>query len=227
MILDRHHLILYGGLAVALFIGSWLWADHVSHKADLTAAVAEQKAQAADKLNQQLQAQYTSQIQVLTQQSAALQAQVAGLAQAITVRDAAVLTQKKTDATLPPSDLAARWNWLIKVPTAVKPAQTGYSVTPEGAVATIQALEDVPRLEANNKDLTASIGSLNQVVANGEKTLSLEKAAHQSDKDTCKLDIAAKDADIKQVKANAAKAKRKWAVIGAIFGFVARGFAKF
>jgi hypothetical protein len=235
---DLKHLIMLAVIVVFFFAISWLWADHVSRGADLAAAVASEKAKAADeraaaaeKTNAVFQQQTAQQIQVLVSQNQALQSQVSGLLSAIASRDAELRKQQQAVVSMAPPERAETWNRLIELPGSVKPSADGYSVTEAGALTTIQELQRVPVLAANVKDLTASVAKLQENVANDAVQFDLERKAHDSDKSACSvqlgakdLDLAAKDAEIKKVKADAAKAKRKWFFVGAIFGEVARIF---
>ena len=55
----------------------------------------------------------------------------------------ALTKQQKTDATLPPTDLVARWNTLV--PSAnVTASPNGETLSNSGAVATVQQLEIIP-----------------------------------------------------------------------------------
>ena len=149
------------------------------------------------------------------------QAQTAALEQERTALLAALAQRQKTDASLPPSELANRWYTLV--PQA-KPTVTpnGIALDNAGAVATVQQLELVPvqqkeLVEVQQEKLslqgllTASAGqvaTLNTLVA-GKDALLADNAK------VC-------DARIKVVQAEARRSKRRWFYIGYALGFLSR-----
>jgi hypothetical protein len=154
---------------------------------------------------------------VLSQQAALEQANV-NLANAL-------IQQKKTDATLPPSELAARWNLLIPQAGATVNA-TGIAVPTTGAILTVQTLEAVPVL-------TQQLAATQQELI-GEKQIATEQAGNITTLNTL---IAGKDASLKDaaqvcteqikvVKDAARKSKRKWFYTGVVVGFIGRQLVK-
>jgi len=232
LVFTKSHIIMAVIILACLLGLAWFWKDHAAASADLAAAVADQKAVAADTLNKQLQQQNTvtqqqtqAQIAALTIQNQSLQAQIAALVNAISTRNTVLVTQQKTDATLPPTDLSTRWQSLVHMPTGVVPSTSGFSVSPPAAVATVQELESIDTITADNTDLKQQVVDLDGVIGHDGTIMSAstdalisEKKAHASDQATCTTDLAAKDATIKQVKADAAKGKAKWFIIGGIIG---------
>jgi urea transporter len=148
-------------------------------------------------------------------------AQNAQLVAANTQLAVALTKQQHTDAGLPPTELANRW--LTLVPEAKPTVITGGIMVPEsGAVATVQQLELVPvqqqqlvnaQKELTNEQslLTASTG---QVATLNEEVSGLKLEAVDQTK-VCTAQVA-------EVKAAAAKSKRKWFVIGYVAGFLTR-----
>ena len=160
-------------------------------------------------------------------EAAKLQQQNAALVQANTALAAALTKAQKQDATLPPTELAARWQQLVPAapPASVTVAPTGMTVNAAAAVATVQELEKVPVLtaelanekttEANTETMLASsnqaIGFLNQSITDRDKRI-----------DGLNLTIvgnAKQCTDEKNVmKSEFRKSKRRWFIIGYVAG---------
>lgn len=154
-----------------------------------------------------------------------INAQNAQLVAANTQLAAALTKQQKTDASLPLPDLANRWTALVPQakPTATP---TGLAVDTPGAVATVQALEQVPaqqkmlvnaqqELSNTNVLLTASTGQV-ATLSSEVSGLRLENVDEQK---VCTAQIAV-------VKAEARKSKRRWFYAGVIVGFLGRSAIK-
>jgi hypothetical protein len=154
-----------------------------------------------------------------------INAQNAQLVAANTQLAAALTKQQKTDASLPLPDLANRWTALVPQakPTATP---TGLAVDTPGAVATVQALEQVPaqqkmlvnaqqELSNTNALLTASTGQV-ATLSSEVSGLRLENVDEQK---VCTAQIAV-------VKAEARKSKRRWFYAGVIVGFLGRSAIK-
>jgi len=160
-----------------------------------------------------------SETKALKQQLADLQKQVldqaAIIASQIKQRQIETQQQQKTDAMLPPNELAMRWRSLVKLPDNNIDPATGekFEVTNVAAVATVQMLELVPELES---DATAYqtelqndqmiIGKQTEMIAQLNKDIADEKKSHAADV------VAAK-----------AAGRRSWwrgFKIGAIVGFL-------
>ena len=76
----------------------------------------------------------------------------------------ALVKQQHTDASLPPSDLIARWNTLVPQAGATV-TSTGVALPEAGAVATVQQLESVPVLTQQLANTNSLLGaSQKQVV---------------------------------------------------------------
>jgi len=210
------HIILLA-LVVALSVGGIysvesIIARHDALKDNQLQTIATQITQQNAITQQQTQAE----IAALTQQNIALQTQVGTLATAITTRDTQLKQTQKTDATLPPTELAAHWQNLITMPNSVAVTPTGYTVTPAGAVGTVQALDSIPVLTQDKTDLANSNKLFQQEVANDNQMFSKEQTAHQSDNATCTADKNALNGQISTLKADARKNHIRDAFFGAI-----------
>lgn len=165
--------------------------------------------------------------QLAAEKAQVLQAN-AVLAQANAALSSALAKQKATDATLPPTELAARMESIAKLPAlsvTAKPDST-LSITQPAAVAVVQTLEEVPVLQqqltnttaekaADEKlmaDQTTHIDGLNQQIGG------LQLQQQQSDK-VCKDEI-------KVVKDAARKSKRRWFIGGYVAGLATRAAIK-
>jgi uncharacterized protein YlxW (UPF0749 family) len=125
------------------------------------------------------------------------------------------------DAKLPPPQLAARIETLANIPTGSITPQPGetFSVTQPGVVGIAQTLEKVPALEGQ-------LSNANAEKANTEKQLASQSALVTAlnvqvtglQSEIKKADTECK-AEVKSVKADAAKGKRKWFVAGYVAGF--------
>ena len=179
-------------------------------QAEKTAAIAAQVAQQA--------AQYQALATKLDAQNAALVAANTQLATALAQR-------QKTDAGLPPSELANRW--AVLVPQA-KPTvtATGIAVDTPSAIATVQALEQVPVLTAQVANQSKELSNAQALVtAEGDqvKTLNTEVGS-------LNLQLADNqkvcDARVKVVTDAARKSKRRWLYAGMVLGFIGRQLIK-
>ena len=214
---ERHILVLAFGAIVWAGIGriDTLIANH--DHANLEQAQIADKAQ-ADKnattaaLAQQQAAQYL----VLAQQEAADKAL---LVQQNATLTSALAARQKTDATLPPNELANRW--LTLVPTAdpiTLDDKGGLRVSTSGAVATVQELEKVPVLTqelANETKIEEGDAAL--LVARNAQVATLDtQIAGLNTKAT--LDAKVYTDQIAVVKAEARKSKLKWFAAGFVSG---------
>jgi hypothetical protein len=215
-------LVAVAGLALWFGIGrvDTLIANH--DKANLTQATIVDKAQAdKDATTAALALQQAEQYKVLAQQEAA---DKAVLVQQNIAFANALAARQKTDATLPPTELVARWNALIPAQVTVTP--NGVTLPSVGAVATVQELEKVPVLTKQLANETQIVGddaalltqrstqidTLNTLVA-GLQTKAVDDAK------VCQEQIAV-------VKADAAKSKRRWFIGGFVTGLSLRGAVK-
>jgi hypothetical protein len=157
---------------------------------------------------------------------AKLQAQDAALIQANVALATALTKQQKVDATLPPTDLMARWNTLV--PNAGVSVSNGQAVIPmTGAVATVQQLEIIPAQQeeiTNDQTLIANGNALAVAQTKQVNDLTAEvtglKLQSVDDAKVCQAQIAV-------VKADARKSKRRWFIAGFVAGIATRILGKF
>src|SRR5271156_3755836 len=239
-LLDHEKLIIAVIIAVVIWWGYGKYAqirlDHDNAQLQQAQIVAQQQATANAALAAQAQqnaqqiAEDKAQLQALTDK---LTAQNQQLVNANTALATALTKQQKTDASLPVPDLVNRWAQLAPGSNFSGAIGSGnnVTVTPSNALATVQQLEKVPVLTTqlanettektnddslitqqnkNISDLNNQVGTLNASVVGLNKQI---------------VDNASTCADqIKVVKAEAAKSKRRWFVIGYIAGFLTRQF---
>ena len=193
--------------------------DHATlQQAQVIAAVQEEKNVALAKQVAEQAAEYKKLADTVNAQNAALEQANVNLVNAL-------IKQQHTDATLPPSDLVARWNTLV--PQAGATVVTNGVLLPEqGAVSTVQALEQTPVLQkqlGNTQDelknaqglLTASNG---QVITLNTEVGALRVQIVDNSK-VC-------DARVKVESDRVRKARRRWFVIGYVAGFLSRQYIK-
>lgn len=179
-------------------------------QADKTAAIAEQVAQQS--------AQYASLAAKVQQQNDALM-------QANVALSTALAKQQHSDATLPPSDLVARWNALVPQAKPTVTA-TGIAVDTPSAVATLQQLEIIP---VQQQELTNTQKELENaqslVTAEGQQmtTLNTEVGSLRTQLGD---NQAVCQAQIKVVKAEARRSKRRWFAVGFATGWFSRQAVK-
>jgi hypothetical protein len=195
-----------------------------AQQADANAVLAKQNAALAAQAQQDAAALKVLNDKVVAQNQQLTNANVA-LANALT-------KQQKTDASLPPTDLALRWQQIVPTlpPDSVKVATTGeMDVTQAGAVATVQQLEKVPVLQQQLDNETAQKNNDDSLIAQQNKSLfdfggqvtGLNNQIVGLNKQIVDNSAVCQD-QIKVVKDQAAKSKRRWFIIGFISGFVSR-----
>lgn len=137
----------------------------------------------------------------LTQQNAVLQAQQSQ-------RTIVLQQQVATDKTLPMPDLGNRWAKLAQLnPTDITATTAGITVTPQGALDTTTALEQLPVLQGNladeqkqNVNLNTELTSTKSVNTDlNQQVAGLQTAAVDQTK-VCKADIASAKADARKGK---------------------------
>ena len=218
MILDKHHIILYAvaivfALGLTYTIESKI-ADRADAKYEAQKAIDQQK----DASNAQFQKQAADQLaqmKSLNDQQQLLNAQSQA---AIATLKQQLKDQQGKDATLPPNDLAARIQALAPG-GIVAPIAGGYTLDQPEGVAIAQALENIPVL---NQELSLDqmvISRDDTIIANDEKSLDVEKAAHAADNATAAVDKDTMTKEIAAVKADARKSKFKWFIAGVVAGF--------
>jgi len=215
----RHHLFLLLAVGV-LVIGSIYGIEsilarraHDQHVEDMALLAQMQKA------NEQTQATTQKQIDTLTQQNANLQTQLTGLSASIVARDAQLFKDRQDIKTLPPSQLATKWGAAANEAAPTISTNGDFDVPLPLAQKSVDALIQVPVLSKDNTDLKASLTAEMQIATNNQTKFEDEKKAHTSDNDTCKQTIVTKDAEIKDVKAQARKRNILIAIISAVIGY--------
>jgi hypothetical protein len=157
---------------------------------------------------------------------AKLQAEDDALVQANVALATALTKQQKTDATLPPTDLVARWNALVPQ-AAASVTPKGVTLPNTGAIATVQQLEIIPVQQeeiTNEQTLVANGNAL--AVAQAKQVTDLTdqvtglKLQSVDDAKVCQAQIAI-------VKADARKSKRRWFIAGFAAGIATRILGKF
>ena len=238
-LLDHERLLIVIIAAVVLWFSYGKYADIRANEADK--ALQEQKLVVAAQVqaNQQLAAQVQKDEAQQAADKAALQAltdkvtaQNQQLAQANIALANTLAKQQKTDATLPPSELAQHWAQI----TPNMPAggvtvskDNAIAVTQAGAVATVVQLERVPFLTQELANETTQKQNDDQIIANQTKNIfdlgtTIGDLHKQIDgKDLLIADNTKQCTDEKNVmKAQFRKSKRRWFVIGYVAGFVSR-----
>src|SRR5208282_90504 len=238
-LLDHERLIIIVIAVIALWFLYGKYADIRANEADK--ALQEQKLVVAAQVqaNQQLAAQVQKDEAQQAADKAALQAltdkvtaQNQQLAQANIALANTLAKQQKTDATLPPSELAQHWAQI----TPNMPAggvtvskDNAIAVTQAGAVATVVQLERVPFLTQELANETTQKQNDDQIIANQTKNIfdlgtTIGDLHKQIDgKDLLIADNTKQCTDEKNVmKAQFRKSKRRWFVIGYVAGFVSR-----
>jgi len=220
--IKAHERLVLAGIAAVLL---WFAVGHVENiiarhdEANLNQAkvVAQSQAEKTAAIAEQVAQQYAQYAAL----AAKVQQQNDALMQANVALSTALAKQQKTDAGLPPSELANRW--AVLVPQA-KPTvtATGIAVDTPSAIATVQALEQVPVLTAQVANQSKELSNAQALVtAEGDqvKTLNTEVGS-------LNLQLADNqkvcDARVKVESDKVRKARRRWFVIGWVTGFISR-----
>jgi hypothetical protein len=220
---ERIILFLVGGLILWFAIGKidTLIANHDHanlQEAQVAAAVQEEKNQALAAQIAQQAAEYKALAEKVEAQNAALEQANVNLATALT-------KQQKTDATLPPTELVARFNTLVPAAGATV-TPTGVALPSTGAVATVQQLEKVPVLAAQlDNEIAIETGTQKLLDASEGRIVTLNDQITGLKAQAVLDDKVCKDT-IKTVKDDARKSKRKWFVAGFVSGVSIRGVVK-
>jgi uncharacterized protein HemX len=199
IVVQHHPIIKLAVVAILLYFlagkAEVLWANHEQKVFDAKNAALQAQATQNAQLAEQAQAAAT--------QSAALVAQYKDLLAQTNAQIAALRAQTKqqqqADATMPPDQLAAHWNTLIKNNNAVHPVTSGgYAVSQAGAVATTQGLDSIPEMEAEidaDQKLMVSENAVNaglntQITDLNSQVTGLQKQ-NADEVSTCNSQIAA------------------------------------
>src|SRR5208282_5184948 len=223
-LLDHERLILVVIAAIVIWVSYGKIADIIAQHDNANLQQAKVVTAAQEKTNAQQAAQVAADEAQRQALQAKLEAMNAQLVSANTQLATALATRQKTDATLPVTDLAARWNMLVPLATPTV-TTSGLAVSQGGAVATVQALEQVPVLKQELTNETQLKQNDDQLLT--ADATSLVDFGHRVD--GLNLLIADKDkqctAQMAVVKAEAAKSKRRWGKIGFVLGFISGAFA--
>lgn len=224
-LLDHEKLLIVFVAAILLWWGYGKYADIRLQHDNAVLAQAKLASEAQAKVVAAQAAQVQQDAQQLQALQTKLEAQNAQLAQANATLAAALSQRQKTDAALPPTELAARWKQLVPDAQPVGTA-SGFSLSVGSAVATVQSLEQVPALkqelanetqlktngdlliaqqQKNIFDLTGQVGGL-------QKQSTLDKQQCTDEKNVMKSEFR--------------KSKRRWFIIGYVAGFVSRQVIK-
>jgi hypothetical protein len=240
-LLDHERLIIVIVAAVVLWWGYGKYAqirlDHDNAALKQAQIVAAQQAQQ----NAVLAAQAQQQAQIVAADKAQLQAltdkvtaQNAQLTAANVALANALTKQQKTDASLPVPALVDRWAQLAPGTNFSGAIGSGnnVTVTPSNALATVQQLEKVPVLTQELANETTLKANGDQLIASQNKSIfdlnGQVTTLNASVAGAVKLDQdhQAQCVDqIKVVKDEARKSKRRWFKFGFITGFVSGLYA--
>lgn len=200
-------------------------------QATLAAQVDKNAAQAAqDAELAKQEAQQAAQYKALAAQT---QQQNVALAQANAALTKALSEQQKKDTTMPLPDLAQRWASLIKVDGLTFSSAGDLQITDPAARATVLQLEQVQPLQQQLSNTTYERANDEKLLAAcnaNSVTLNQQVSGLNAAIDGKNLQIA--DADkacqgqIKLVKDDARKSKRKWFEAGVVVGFIGRQVIK-
>jgi hypothetical protein len=226
-LIDHERLLIVAIAALVIYLGyvkvTNILANHDSAQLQQAQIVASQQATQNAALAKQAQDDAV-QLKALTDK---LEAQNQQLANANTTLATALSQHQRTDATLPPSDLAQRWAQLIpNMPAAgvtVSPDNT-MKVTQAGAVATVQQLEQVPVLKQEFDNETAQKNNDDQLLGAANKSIGDLNLQVVGLNKQITDNAAVCAAQIKVVKDDARKSKRKWFWFGFVSGFLSRQF---
>src|SRR5271157_4284105 len=232
-LLDHERLIIVGIVAIGLWFGYGKYAQIRLDHDNAVLAQAKVTADAQAKANQQLAQQVADDKAALQTLTDKLSAQNQQLVNANTALATALSRQQKTDASLPVPDLVNRWAQLAPGTNFTGAIGSGnnVTVTPSNALATVQQLEKVPVLTQQLANETTEKANDDQLIAQQNKSIfdlnnqvgTLSSSVAGLNKQI--VDNGAVCAEqIKVVKDEARKGKRKWFIIGYIAGFASHVF---
>jgi hypothetical protein len=215
------HLVLIVCVLIALVGAIYFWDSKAADRADARANLAQALSDQKDKDNAALQKSNIDQQAQFVRQNAALQSAVSSLASAVAKRDATFQTHAAAIPTLAPPALAIEWGKAASEPTPVVDTSGNALVPLPLAQKSVIALELVPVLQQDKRDLQSASGKDAQIISNDSAALGKEQAAHVSDQAACTADRNALKADLSQVKADARVSKIHWFLygVGAGIGF--------
>jgi hypothetical protein len=219
-------LILAFVAAGVLWVGIGKVDTLIQHHDDANLKQAQTLAAVQSQKDAAIAAQVASDKAAFDALQAKLQAEDAALIQANVALATALTRQQKTDATLPPTDLVARWNALVPQ-AAASVTPNGVTLPNTGAIATVQQLEIIPVQQeeiTNEQTLVANGDALAVAQAKQVTDLTAQitglKLSAVDDAKICQAQIAV-------VKADARKSKKRWFIAGFVAGIATRIFGKF
>lgn len=223
----KHHekmiLAIIGGLVLWFAIGKidTLIANHDAANLQQAKVVAQVQQSKNDALTAQIasdKAAFDAQVAKLDVRDAQLQSLQVQLVTALA-------KQQHTDATLPPTELVARFNTLVPAAGA-SVVPNGVMLPEQGAVATIQELENVPVLkqeltasQEQTSNVTILLGAETKQVTDRDSLISGLRLEAVDQTKVCTAQIAV-------VKAAARKSKRHWFIAGVVTGWIGRQLLK-
>ena len=218
MTLDKHHIILYG-IAILFALGlTYAIESKIADRADQKYQDLKTLSDQKDATNAQFQKQITDQMAQLAMQNSQLQAANVQQNALVSSLIGQLKANKTKDATLPPTDLAARIQTLAPGGTVTVLAD-GYKLDQPEAVSVAQALEEAPILQQQYDADQKVIDNDTIIIENDVKALNAEKQSHKSDVDAIQAKLDTANQEIKTVKADARKSKFRWFLAGVITGF--------
>ena len=227
------HAILVAVIVGVLLIGTYVFAGRraaeYGQKATEAATAAKQAQDSADasaKQNASFQAQTSQQLAQLQAVNDSLVQANQKLIQTINASRLQLANQKKTDATMTPTNQSLRWQALV--PSAVVTSTTtGFAIDGPGGLLTIQDLEALPIQTAEITALQIELTNTNKVISNDVTALAAEKAAHVLDLSNDHLQLLAAQADTIAVQAKLTAQKKatlrtrlRWFGAGFVTGIV-------
>jgi hypothetical protein len=197
-------------LVIVLAVAGWLaYGKYLSYE-DKHATAAEQVALAAAQQQQLVVAQQTQQFVALQQQIATQNQTIRSL---IVDRNAAMVKQQTQDEQIPLPEVAKRVADLAGFDQSlVTPTAGGVQFTEQATRKTAETLEQIPVLQKNFADEQT-------IAANTQKELGACTALVASQKVEIAKNDALCKAEVAKVKADGAKSRRKWLIVGFIAGF--------
>jgi hypothetical protein len=227
------HAVLAAAAVTILIVGTYMFASRRASEygEKATAAVeAAQKAQdsanVSAKQNALFQAQTTQQIAQLQEANDELIAANKRLVQTVNANRVQLANQKKSDATMTPTDQSKRWQALVPA-SVVTPTATGFTIDAQGGLLTIQDLEALPIQTTEIASLQTELTNTNKLVSNDATALAAEKAAHALDLSNAQAQLSASKAETVAVQAKLTAQKKatmrtrlRWFGAGFVTGVV-------
>ena len=193
----------------------------IQHHDDANLKQAQTIAAVQSQKDAAIAAQVAEDSAAFTALQAKMQAQATALEQANIALATALTKQQKTDATLPPTDLVARWNALV--PSAnVTVSTNGETLPNSGAVATVQQLEIIPVQQQELTNEQTLVANGNTLAATQTKQV-LDLTDEVSGLKLQSVDdLKVCNARVKVETDKVHKARRRWFLIGYVAGFLTR-----